>query len=357
VTNRTTIGWTVLACVAVTTGCRAGANRPTASPTATTPSATASTLPSRAPSGPLAAVVTKTGALSVYEIDSGRHSARLLRSLAPPAAGAKAISVSLAGSTASRVCAVWEQQSTRTLTCYDAATGAAQPIPTGSGPGPMQVALTADGSHIAWGAGFDPAVQVNADIQTAELGPSGIGAITTVPAEAGHPPPTTDANGAFIEALAWRGNDALLVSVSFPSDFRSAAVVAPLATATAQGWTKGARVVPSQEDRNHSLAVFDKIVSPSSGTTAFAVERSSDNDPVDRTRAVAVDIDSGRVVTVIAEPAAGRAVVALSGGATGIVYQTDGNDGLKVYWKAPTETHGQPLSGLPADVRTVLAQP
>jgi hypothetical protein len=77
-------------------------------------------------------------------------------------------------------------------------------------------------------------------------------------------------------------------------------------------------------------------------------------------RAVRVDLQTGRILEVIATPAKGRYVDAVTGGPHGVVYvtgaQRQGPD-LRVYLRWPGEEHGSPIIGLPADVETVVAQP
>lgn len=88
------------------------------------------------------------------------------------------------------------------------------------------------------------------------------------------------------------------------------------------------------------------------------IECADKQPPVPR-RAVLVDLRTGRVVEVVATPAKGRSLEAVTGGAHGIVYVTygSGRGSRRVYVRWPGEKHGVQVSGLPSDLDRVIAQP
>ena len=77
-------------------------------------------------------------------------------------------------------------------------------------------------------------------------------------------------------------------------------------------------------------------------------------------RAVRLDVRTGRVLEVIATPARGRSLWNVTGGPHGFVYVTISNGprvDMRAYVRWPGERHGTPITGLPSDVEEVVAQP
>lgn len=67
---------------------------------------------------------------------------------------------------------------------------------------------------------------------------------------------------------------------------------------------------------------------------------------------------SGAVESVVSVPLPKRNMHSVSGGDGGVLYQTVGFDGdVRTYWRRPGEARGEPLSGVPADATTIVAQP
>lgn len=334
-----TKGWAVVV-LALAAGCGGhAAPRPTPLPSST------------AVGMPVVAVVDKDGGLAVYGVKG--TTATLLRRLDGPE-GAKAESVSVSGGDAPVVCAVWAA-SPSSIACYDAGDGARHDVALGTSLAPVRVAVSYDASRVAWAT--DPAKdspEAEGDVYWAAL-PGG------TPTRFGSRPSASPLQSGFccgtsIDALAWQGDDALVVMHGHESDDGSHLAVVPLAEAAVAGWTAGRAVDPPRSDRLKGFDAYDGVVSGAAGTRLLGYERTVGTTDTSVTRAVAFDTSTGEVVEVVAVPLPGRDVTQVSGGAKGVLYVTSGTDGDRVYWRAPGQAHGTPLTGLPVGFKAAVAQ-
>jgi hypothetical protein len=77
-----------------------------------------------------------------------------------------------------------------------------------------------------------------------------------------------------------------------------------------------------------------------------------------KSKAVRVDLHTGRVLEIVAVAAAERTITSVSGGDHGIVYVTEGGNpsSKRVYVRWPGEKHGTRVVGLPAQFDAAVAQ-
>jgi DsbC/DsbD-like thiol-disulfide interchange protein len=105
-----------------------------------------------------------------------------------------------------------------------------------------------------------------------------------------------------------------------------------------------------------SFGVFDSIASSVASPQAIGIERSRASQSVESSRAAVIDLKTGKVLSVVATAGKDRFIQSVSGGAAGILYETKGTGGRKVYWREPGAAHGSPMLGLPADLTALVAQ-
>lgn len=324
-------GWVVVA-VLLLAACSEGATpRPSPSPAPTPVALT----------GPVVAVVDGR-ALDLYTVDAAGPRATLLRTLQGPT-DSRPVSVSVSGGEAPTVCAVWELPSHRQIHCYDAATGAGREVPQQGSEPPDVVAVSHDGSLVAWSTLLR---ELPGDESTLYWSPVAGGALEQIPSRRERLHGLNTCCGSQVEALAWRGDNRLVVSEGRESDDGTALRVVPV---RAPGWADAPGLRPAGVQRG--LVVYGGVTSPAKGDLMLGVLRPNDvcceGGPVGR--AVEFDVTTGRVAQVVSVPATGREIWSVSGGERGVLYATLGDDGVRRYWRRPGERHGRPLAGLPAD--------
>lgn len=333
---------------------RAAAPTPgTPAPATPTAAASPSAAPSADPSGLLVAVVRGKGGLELHRVSRTTRAATLERVLAPPAAGATALDVS--GSPA-QLCATWyvgagepfEQERTA-LVCYPEGSSSGTPV---SGPArPVEVALSADGTSIAW-ADLDRGE--NQVLSTARIADGVLSGPRRHLARAGQPETGERAfTGTAVQDLAWIDEDELAISTGAESDDGPALLRFDVDAAGGGGWLDDGRPV---EVRTKGYQTYDSVVSVD-GPTALAVERGGYLDEAaPPQRAVRIDLVSGRVLEVLATAAGDRLVTGVSGGAQAVVYLTGSGPGpVRTYLRLAGESRGTTVTGLPADTEQVLA--
>lgn len=299
------------------------------------------------------AVVTASGALALFRLDAAGHSVTDPLPLnGPPSA--KATSVSLSGAASPRVCAVWRAGEQRTVVCY--AAGRSDGVPVAAAASPSRVAVSASGRSIAWVSdpNDDDGDTYNQDIVVGRLDDAAaVSEVRTLPARPPGSPPAM--LGPSADEIAWRGDDALVVSTGFQSDDGTGLTDVSVADAERGGWSAGRLVRSTSADRKAGFGVFELARTPTEDGDVVAVQRGSYGTGDPPSRAVVLDLRTGATRRIIALAATDRFVVSVSGSARGWVYQTEGGD-LKTYLRLPSDQRGVPLAGLPADTALVLAQ-
>ncbi len=326
----------------------------TAAPAPAPSPAPASASPSPAAAGLTVAVTRTSGGLELYRLDPRTRTAVLDRVLAPPQEGARALRVA---AVPTRTCATWHlgtgevyEDPRTTLVCYPAGSSQGQAV---SGVDePLDVALSDDGTRLAW-----------AQVSPGENQLLGVGQLSAQAAltgerrllsRAGQPATGGRAfTGTAVQSLAWADDGSLLVSTLVESDDGPDLLRVDVASPRTRGWLDdGVPVEVPDED----YLTYDSVVSVAGGT-ALAVERGSYLDEqAPPSRAVRVEVASGRVIDLVATAADGRALRGVSGSAEAVLYTTGRDDGsdVKHYLRRAGEQRGTPVSGLPADVEQAV---
>lgn len=335
-----------------------GSSAPPGSPTTTTATAPAPTPAPADPAGLLVAVTRSSGGLELHRVDRDRRTAALDRVLEPPDEGADVLDVTMGTGQDPVVCATWHTGPTTVyedriseLICY--APGEVVGRPVAGVYRPFHVALNASGERLAWAeldlGGGNQAVGAGV-LRDGEL--SGLRRFVARP---GQPEEGDQAfTGTAVQDVAWADPDHLLLSTVVESDDGPAVLRFDVTAPGARGWLDEGKPVPTSDP---GYVTFESLVSVS-GTTALAVQRGSfvvGTPPP--SRAVRLDLATGRVLQVVATAAEGREVIGVSGG-TEVVYVTAaGPEGpVKAYLRRAGEAKGTPITGLPADTTAVLAQ-
>lgn len=334
------------------TGCSSDPEPRAAAPAAVTPTAAASAV--TAPSGLLVAVVRHSGGLELHRLDRSTRAATRERVLAPPTAGAEALDVALSST---QVCATWHvgegepfDDPRMSLVCY----------PSGSSTGsvvegttrPFDLALSEDGTRLAW-AQYDQGE--NQVLNTARLIDGVLSAPRRFLARADQPETGERAfTGTAVQDLAWVEDGVLAVSTGVESDDGPDLLRLDVASPRTRGWLDDGQAVPVS---TAGYLTYDSVVSVDGGT-ALAVERGSYLDEQrPPSRAVRVDLATGRVLEVLATAAEGRDMRGVSGSRDAVVYVTaELDEPLKPYLRLAGERRGTPITGLPADAEQVLTQ-
>lgn len=330
------------------------------------PSATRQRSPSPRPGGQTVAAVRRTGAVDLLWVGADRR-AEQVATLSPPRPADRPLSVSLAAGDSPEACVLWgdddaDTDEARSLLCYAGGTSMSRAVRGLTGQ-VATVALRPDGQALAWVEQHgEPTYQ--SDVLVADLRDGVVAGTRRFAFDPGCPRDDTSRCVGFQSPhlLAWSGLGALVLSIGSESDDGSDLRLLSLdAAGAARGWLKASTVVrPPKADAGYRY--FDEVAAATAGS-AYAVERDGgwfEDDYRKPARAVRVELPTGRVLEVVATPARGRKVVAVSGGARGVVYLTaatgDAPD-LRVYLRLPGEKQGTQVTGLPADVQTVVAQP
>ena len=323
------------------------------------PSAPASPSPSAAPSpsatadaeGLLVAVVRDSGGLELHRVDRTTRAATLERVLAPPQEGAVALDATLG---AMSLCAAWhvgsapvgEEPDTRVV-CYPQGSPQGRVV---AGPTlPVHVALSSDGTRLAWAESTSGGNQV---VGLGRLADGALSGARRFLANADRPPEAF--NGTAVQDLAWADDGEVVISTAVESDDGPNLLRVDVTAAGTRGWLDDGRAV---QTRTPGYLTYDSVLSVHGGV-ALAVERGSFLDePEVPSRAVRVDLADGAVLEVLATAAEGRAVVGVSGGPEAAVYVTAGNDRvLKPYLRLRGQARGEVITGLPSDARQVLTR-
>lgn len=344
--------------------CSSSTPEPSASaaptPTVASPSATLSTAGSR---GLVLAVRrSEHEGLWLYRVDESRR-ARQVGSIDGPA-GQRPEWMTLSAGTRPLVCSVWasDVDDADPVWCYrvDDLRGWALPV-EGEAQG---VAVRPDGEAVAWEATIDPG---DPDTTRDELVVASLDGERTrdqrrfVSQDVGDPPSGTRPLGCSdtAGAISWKDEDELIVQAWGDNDFPGESVQHSVA-AGPDGVEPACREIPERHDGTYNY--FTRPVA-FDGRSFLAVEGEwceiecpHKGKPTPR-RAVLVDLRTGRVLEVIATPAAGRGVTAVTGGTHGVVYVTQGSNDTRVYLRWPGEKHGTPVVGLPVDLDWLVAQP
>lgn len=304
--------------------------------------------------------------VSLYRVGADRR-ALLLAAIPVPRDGGPARATALSSGPKPDVCVVWsedededEGEQTRQageLRCYPFGDLVGRQVPV-VGAMRASVALRSDGRALAWIASAPE--DSKDDNYWEELVTAGYdrGRVTQVERHVAY---AEDARArvdlgcaSFLAGVTWAGSR-LLVECSGENDYPGGLQL------QAEG-LKGAssRIDDEQEPPYNYLTE----VGSAEATSGLAlqgeyceIECPDGKEPEPR-RAVRFSLSTGRVLEVIATPARERYMESASGGPKGIVYVTrKGERDLRVYLRLPGEKHGVVVTGLPADVVGVVAQP
>lgn len=348
-----------LALLLVSCGGSAGSGAVQAGPTSVPAPVASPSAPPADPAGLLVAVRRASGGLELHRVDRDRRTAALERVLEPPDEGADVLDVTMGSGQDPVVCATWHTGPTTVfedkiseLICYAARETAGRPV--AGVYRPVHVALNATGDRVAW-AELDEGG--NQAIGAGVLRDGELSGLRRFVARPGQPEEGEQAfTGTAVQDLAWLDDDHVLLSTVVESDDGPALLRFDVTVPGARGWLdEGERVV----SRDAGYVTFESVVT-TDGTTALAVQRGSfvADDSPPPSRAVRVDLATGRVLQVVATAAAGRNVVGVSGGEPAVVYTTAAgfDQPVRAYVRRAGEAKGTPITGLPADARDVLAQ-
>jgi hypothetical protein len=302
------------------------------------------------------AVAAGPGQLALYAVASGSHAATLVRRLEGPAA-MTVESVSLASGSSPAVCAIWrsaanqQAEPTTDLLCYRPGSVRGRLVVRDAG----SAALRADGRAVAW-TEYTPHSLVVADLT---------GDVATERRRYAYVEDGEQAGGypGGIVDLTWVGPRTLAATDDADSDDgRGLCVVdteAPRPKGSGVGF--GRCLHPDPDEGRKGYARFQDAAPVGPGVVA-TVERAmwccGDGTDDPGARAVRMRLSDGAVVGVLATPREGRAVVDVSGGSRAVLYTTfaDGEPRV-VSLRWAHESHGAPVTGLPAGVRLAAAQP
>lgn len=332
------------------------------------PDGARSATPKSDSTGLVVAVIRDTGALELYNIDHGRH-AHLLRTLKSPLGTEQARQVTLASGPNPRVCGIFlgqegnDSPGPSSIACYQGTT-----LPTvirrseNGDPATKDIdsftalSIRPDGRALVW---LDSAYQQQTDLFVAELDSGAVSNARRIVTSPETPGGRGSASQVDAEAtsVAWAGSK-ILMFVLDRGDAVGLRVQPVDEHAEHEGWLSSGRLVSPSDP---GFAYFDRVTS-ADASSALAVEGGPSWRESRLTRAVRLDLATGRVIDVIASPAIGRGMLNVSGGDFGIVYTTGislatGVTDERFYLKFPGDAHGQPILDLPSGTRRVVAQP
>lgn len=303
------------------------------------------------------AVMRSGGGLELHRVDRARRTAALDRVLEPPGEGDDVLDVAMSSGQDPVVCAIWhtgpttvQEDRTSELICYEP--GASEGRPVAGIYRPILLALSGDGSRLAWAE-----LDVDGGNQAIGAGTLREGDLIALRRFVADPARPEDAfDGTSVQDLAWVDADQVLISTAVESDDGPRLLRFDVTAPGARGWLREGRPIRTSDP---GYVAFESVVSVLDGTSALAVQRGSfvvGTPPP--SRAVRIDLGTGKVLQVVATAAAGREVLGVSGDADEVVYVTAaGREGpLQAYLRTAGEAQGTPITGLPADTRAVLAQ-
>ncbi|MDP9165818.1 MAG: hypothetical protein M3O32_07125 [Actinomycetota bacterium] len=303
--------------------------------------------------------------VGLYRIGPDRVATRCA-DLRPATAGYLPWQVTLSAGSSPEVCVLWvakpgpvpdalEYETKRELVCYRGGVGPGWVV---SGTGhPVAVALSPNGRSLAWTDSYTNGYVM--DIVTASLGTDGVSNLVRIV-----PVDRARIDSVLREAamLAWAGDRALAVSVHGQDGEHSGVYLQTLSPAGERpGWMNGSHLVPPSPFPSRGWA-YDNVIDADQSTALAVEQRPAWDEPpaVEGTRALRIQIPTGKVLDVVALPGPRRDVTSVSGGPTGIVYSTQpspdvGSVDAKFYIRFPRQPVGLPILGLPADTAHVVA--
>ena len=296
----------------------------------------------------LVAVVRRSGGVELHRVERTTRAAALERVLVPPQEGAKALDVTLSSTTVCAAFSVGEGEPDADppsqAACYPA--GASKGTVVQGPEQPVEVALSADGTRLAWAEHTPGGNQV---VAVARVAGGVLTGARRFFANAGLPPDAF--NGTGVNELAWTDPDALAISTGVESDDGPNLLRFDVASPGDRGWLDEGQPVRTP---TRGYLTYDLVVSASGGE-ALAVERGSSMDEARRSRAVRVDLANGAVLDVLATAAEGRDVLGVSGSREAVVYVTGSGSGpVTAYLRLAGEQRGTPITGLPEDAEQVV---
>jgi hypothetical protein len=279
----------------------------------------------------------------LYRVVARRH-ASLLRAIDPPRGPVSLDAGALSGGDDPRVCAVWRDEDPQSdadgeeLVCDGV--GSVDKVELGS----ISVALDPTGHEVFWSV--DPE-DGTSTYTLARLGPHELGSRRTHDLDCPRYLVSVgwgDASHVVLHCSTGDSDDPGRLAWQQLGDVPAPAVDIPVPRSTPAG--------------------YDLLLDPGGyldgGVLGIQRVDCVDGCPVKLPRrAVRVDPRTGKVLEVVATPAKGRQIGTVSGGAHGVVYSTysEAGGGLRVYLRWPGEKHGTLITGLPADLERVVAQP
>jgi len=323
----------------------------TSSTTAPRAHSTPSVSPSTALPAGIVISVQRSGRriVELYRVDASRH-AVLLKRLSAPRRDQTAGSVTIAAGEHPDACVTWETTGEDgsivggQLRCYAFADRRGRLIPMSGTPD--SVALRPDGRVIFWIVdGEAPPGGQHVDLVTASYHGGSVSDLQVHPSV--RDGKAVQGFGCDAGSGAWAGDDTVLLACPDSIDFDYGIVVQPL---RGRGRTldhPAGRVFYGGDSADATSAL---VLEGADCTVSCPGSDSS-------SRAVRVDLLTGRVLEVIAVPAKGRSVDSVSGGERGIFYVTEGAKDSRAYLRLPGEKHGVRVTGLPADSWWLVAQP
>lgn len=317
--------------------------------------------PSAATAAPAAGqVVLRTDtAVRVMSVDDA-HRVRLVRELAAPHDDARPEHLATSSAGVGEVCVVWARGARveREVVCYPS--GAVQGRVLGTTKGPGRIALRADGDAVAWTEQISHQTYPTDNLVVADLAEDRLEDLRRVTSDPERCPAECF-QGCSPDALAWAGDEALLLTASCESDDGNPLRLLPLED-LGQGWLGGSSgVEPPHSERPYTK--YD-VGGTATAATGYAVARGHGYgfDGLDLPeRAVRLDLRTGKVLELVATAQRDRYVASVTGSGALLVYATTasfGEEGLvdtRFYARFAGERRGTRLSGLPRRTREVVA--
>jgi hypothetical protein len=294
------------------------------------------------------------GGVDLYRAGSDHH-ARKVGALQAPAFAPFALSVTISAAVDPLVCVLWaERRDGPQLpqgSCYrpqqtaEPRTWGGTPI-NGLPDDVTAIALTGDARWLAW---LDPQPGNASQVDLVSGPLSGAGAVT----EAARVPPGRGSTRA--REVLWAGTSTLVVTAENPDGSADEHLTTPQAR---EGWRTG---------RSKNLGFVDPDLSWEDQITVSATDRTAlllELNPfaangAPRSRLVSVDRKASRILQVVHTPEPGRQVTVASGGARGVVFDTDLDTEeieVRTFLRLPGEQAATPLEGLPKNA-LITAQP
>ena len=276
--------------------------------------------------------------------------------LRPPPIGSAvaAQEVSLSAGVAPQACVLWSAQHVRSLQCYPFGDGKGVTV-AGADTSQSEMfgmSLSADGSHLAWLA--QPHLTANGgeyDLVTAHYAG---GILTDQHDDVVYSDRGGDCRYPF--STSWLADDRVVMACSGANDASGGYAVQTLPV-------RAAAVPLLQRHRGRFNQFLDLV--PYSPTEALAVENHycaitcADGKPLEKPRAVRVDLRTGEVTSVVGFAAQGRRLGIVTGGSHGIIYTTAAQDPPygqeRAYLELPGDGVGTLIRGLTGSV--LAAQP